>query len=65
MHDEYFLRYTESIANEVICSFSSKLGANLFTMAIVQSFYENLGVNLKQIATQTLLAASGAEKCAL
>ena len=33
MHDKYFLRYTESIANEVICSFSSKLGANLFTMA--------------------------------
>ena len=32
---------------------------------LVQSFYENLGVNLKQIATQTLLAASGAEKCAL
>ena len=33
MHAKYFLRYTESIANEVICSFSSKLGANLFTMA--------------------------------
>ena len=33
MHAKYSLRYTESIANEVICSFSSKLGANLFTMA--------------------------------
>ena len=28
---------------------------------IVQSFYENLEVNLKQIATQTFQAASGAE----
>ena len=27
------MRHTESIADEVICSFSSKLGANLFTMA--------------------------------
>ena len=36
-----------------------------YYIRIVQSFYENLGVNLKQIATQTLLAASGAEKCAL
>ena len=33
MHVKYSLRYTESIANEVICSFSSKLGANLFTVA--------------------------------
>ena len=33
MHAKYFVRYTESIVNEVICSFSSKLGANLFTMA--------------------------------
>ena len=32
---------------------------------IVQSFYGNLGVNLKQIATQTLQAVSGTEKCAL
>ena len=34
-------------------------------MDIVQSFYEKKGVNLKQIATQTLLAASSAEKCTL
>ena len=33
MHAKYSLRYMESIANEVICSFSSKLGTNLFTMA--------------------------------
>ena len=32
---------------------------------LVQSFYEDLGVNLKQIATQSLSAVSGTEKCAL
>ena len=32
---------------------------------LVQSFYEDLGDNLKQIATQSLSAVSGTEKCAL
>ena len=32
MHAKCSLRYTESVINEVICSFSSKLGANLFIM---------------------------------
>ena len=38
----------------------------LLVWPIVQSFYEDLGVNLKQqIATQSLSAVSGTEKCAL
>ena len=37
--------------------FNHKKNQSLLT---VQSFHENLGVNLKQIATQTLLAVSGA-----
>ena len=32
---------------------------------IIQSIYEDLGVNLKQIGTQSLSAVSGTEKCAL
>ena len=37
----------------------------VYNYYIVQSFYENLGVNLKQIATQIHLVVSGTEKCAL
>ena len=46
MHAKYSLRYTESIANEVICSFSSKLGANLFTVATRNSIATRNGIVL-------------------
>ena len=38
---------------------------NVQLVLIVQSFYDNMRVNLKQIATQTLSTVSGTEKCPL
>ncbi len=38
---------------------------NFVSYGIVQSFYEEKGVNLKQIATQMIPTVSSTEKCAL
>ncbi len=59
------IREPESSYEDVKAVLLQETGYTVHSALIVQSFYEEKGVNLKQIATQMIPTVSSTEKCAL